>query len=307
MPIHLPPTSRRRFLKSAAAAGAGLLAPDWLGAQERREVDPDRVALFADTHVAADQALVARDVNMAEHFRRACAAVAALDVRPAHLLVCGDFAYSAGESADYATAVKLIELVRAAGVPIHVALGNHDHRERFWAAVAGSRKPKAPVNMKHLAVIDTPRARWILLDSLHETLEVRGRLGDQQLTWLGGALDADAKKPAIVMVHHNPEIGDAAGKKGGLADTEALLNLLGSRRQAKALFFGHSHRWTHEQRPDGLHLVNLPATAYVFQPEQPSGWVDARLADDGVSLTLCTLDPKHPLSGQRRSLTWRNA
>jgi 3',5'-cyclic AMP phosphodiesterase CpdA len=160
---------------------------------------------------------------------------------------------------------------------------------------------------KHVAVIDTPRARWIILDSLNETLEVRGRCGEQQLKWLAETLSSDKLKPALVMVHHNPEIGDAAGKKGGLADTDALLNLLSSHKQAKALLYGHSHRWSHERREDGLHLVNLPATAYVFAPEQPSAWVDARTEESGATLGLRCLNPKHPWHGQKVSMEWRKS
>jgi 3',5'-cyclic AMP phosphodiesterase CpdA len=308
MPIHLPPISRRKFLAGSLATGAGLMASSWLRSAEiGATLDPNRVALLSDTHIDANVAKLGREINMADHLRQACAEVVKLDPLPGNLLVNGDFAFNSGEAGDYATAVELIKPVREAGVPVHIGLGNHDNRERFWAGLKDEHKPDAPMKEKHVAVIDTPRARWILLDSLNETLEVRGHCGEQQLKWLAETLDADKSKPALVMVHHNPEIGDAAGKKGGLADTEALLSLLSARKQAKALFYGHSHRWTHDRRDDGLHLVNLPANAYVFAPEQPSAWVDTRVEDSGATLELRCLDPKHPWSGQKVTLEWRNA
>jgi hypothetical protein len=106
------------------------------------------------------------------------------------------------------------------------------------------------------------------------------------------------------MVHHNPQFDENA-KIGGLKDTAALLDVLSPRAQAKALFFGHTHRWSHERTEDGLHLVNLPAVAYVFDPEQPSGWVDCLLGKSGATLELHTIDPGHRQQGQRIAMKWR--
>jgi hypothetical protein len=72
----------------------------------------------------------------------------------------------------------------------------------------------------------------------------------------------------------------------------------------KALIFGHTHDWTSEQL-EGVHLVNLPPTAYVFTAGRPNGWVDAYVRDDGMSLELRSLDEKHPEHGQKVELKWR--
>ncbi len=48
MPIHLPPLSRRGFLKATLAAGAAAVLPGRTGAADPA-VDPNRVALLADT------------------------------------------------------------------------------------------------------------------------------------------------------------------------------------------------------------------------------------------------------------------
>jgi 3',5'-cyclic-AMP phosphodiesterase len=306
MPIHLPPMSRRRFLAgSAAAAAAGLMSPDVLWAADApADADPHRVALLSDTHICADAARLARDINMAEHLRQTIAEVAKLQPRPAHVLLNGDFALDTGEAGDYATAVELLKPAREAGMPIHIGLGNHDHRERFWAGLPSENRPDAPMKLKHVALIDTPRANWLMLDSLDITRQVRGALGEDQLKWLAATLDAHADKPALVMVHHNPELAEKE-VGGGVADTTELFAVLSPRKQAKALFYGHTHAWNHKRLDDGLHLVNLPATAYVFNPEQPSGWVDARLGSKGATLELHTLDPRHPWQGRKLTMKWR--
>jgi len=76
------------------------------------------------------------------------------------------------------------------------------------------------------------------------------------------------------------------------------------RRHVKAFFYGHSHAWRVDQR-NGLHLVNLPAVAYVFAASQANGWVDARVAAGGLTLQLRCLDPQHAQQGQRVDLKWR--
>jgi hypothetical protein len=318
MPIHLAPLSRRQFIAGSLAAGAvavsssrGSLAnADGLTADVK--VDVDRVALISDTHVDADIARVGRGVNMADNLRRACEQVLAMKARPARVLLDGDLAAGRGNAADYAAAVQLLKPLREAGLPIDVALGNCDHREHLRAAVVPKAVAGAPAD-RRVAIIDMPRARWILLDSLNATGESRGRLGSDQLKWLANALDAEKAKPALVMVHHNPEIAFStkatttpAPKPTGIADTAALFGVLSPRRQAKALLFGHTHRWQHERRDaDGLHLVNLPACAYVFTPDQLSAWIDARLEDDGARLELRAIDPSHSRNGERLHLEWR--
>jgi hypothetical protein len=144
-------------------------------------------------------------------------------------------------------------------------------------------------------------ANWFVLDSLDETNKTPGVLGEMQLAWLAAALDRQADKPALVMVHHNP---DDKAKPSGLVETKALLDLLAARRHVKALIFGHTHDWK-QSTYEGMHLVNLPPVAYVFAAGKPSGWVDCRLHDSGFRLTLHSLNKEHQQHLQTLELAWR--
>ncbi|HVM47608.1 MAG TPA: metallophosphoesterase, partial [Candidatus Acidoferrum sp.] len=222
MPIHLPPLSRRRFLARVAAAAAGLaLGPELLAADRR--TDEDSWALLSDIHIAADPAAVARKVNMTDHLTRVTREVLALPNRPAGLFVVGDCAFNSGEVADYAHVAGLLEPIRKDQTPVHLALGNHDNRDRFWQALHDEKAAKRPVADRQTALIRTPRANWFVLDSLEKTLSTPGILGQEQLDWLGKALDANADKPALVLVHHNP---GAFATIGGLKDSEALFGVI---------------------------------------------------------------------------------
>ena len=305
MPIYLPPLSRRAFLAGSAVVASGwALGNTLFAANDRPAADPHRFALLSDTHVAADRAAVLRGVTMAQHMAKAVAEVAALSPGPAAALVNGDLALGTGEAGDYATLLELVKPLRAAGVPLHLGLGNHDHRDRFRAALPEDdrRRADATLNQRQVYVIESPRANWFVLDSLIDTNAVPGTLGEAQLKWLSDGLEARKDKPALVVVHHNPDPEDPT--RGGLTDTRALLALLAERGNAKALVYGHSHAWSVRQ-VDGLYWVNLPPVAYVFQAGAPSGWVDVKFTEDGATLELRCVDPAHPQHGEKHELAWR--
>lgn len=299
MPFHLAPISRRRFLLGSAGLGAGLFLPPHPAAAQ---ADPDRWALLSDSHVAADPQQLARGVNMAENLRRAVAEVLDPTRRPAGLILNGDCAYGVGLPEDYATIGGLLKPLSAAGIPVHLSLGNHDHRANLRAGLpaAGGRRL---LESKHVSVVETPRANWFILDSLDQVNMTPGRIGPEQQQWLTAALDARKEKPALVVCHHNPYFAET-GKNSGILDTQELFALLQPRKQVKAFIYGHTHHWEVQER-DGLHLINLPPVAYVFREGDPNGWMDVRLTDRGAAFELRALDPQHPAHGKVTPLKWR--
>jgi Icc protein len=306
MPVSLPPISRRGFL----AGSLGVAASFWaqrLGAARAEAVrDANRFALLSDLHIAAERGLVVRGVNMADNFSAVCGEVGALANPPATVLVNGDCAYLTGEAGDYAALLGLLKPLREGGAAVHLAMGNHDSREHFWAAIPADDVAKGATPGRQVIVVESPRADWYVLDSLQTTNQTPGSLGEEQLAWLAKSLDVRPGKNAIVMVHHNPEaIAKPPQKPTGLLDAEALLGVLSPRRQVKALIYGHTHAYSVSKREDGLHLVNLPPTAYVFNKEKPSGWVDVNLAENAATIELRCLDVKHPQHGEKSTLEWR--
>jgi hypothetical protein len=303
VPVYLPPISRRQFLVGAAAVGGGLVCNGLPGAADQQAaVDPHRFALLSDVHIAADRAKVFKGVTMAGHLGKAVSEVVALSPRPAAAAINGDLAFGTGESGDYGTLLELLKPMREAGLPVHLGLGNHDHRERFRVAVTDQASSVSPCKDRAAYVVESPRANWFVLDSLLETNKVPGTVGDEQRRWLAQGLEARKDKPAIVLVHHNLDKQDPT--RGGLTDTFALLGLLHAYKNAKALIWGHTHAWSVKEE-DGLHLINLPPVAYVFQEGMPSGWVDMNLAEGGATLELRCIDPTHEQHGERHELRWR--
>ena len=301
MPIHLPPLSRRRFIARSLLGGAGLVLGPRLFA-DSRSTNADSWALLSDIHIAADGKIVARKVNMTENLKGVSREVVALPERPAGVIVTGDCAFSSGETGDYAQVTALLEPIRGDQLPVCLALGNHDNRERFWDALQAEKAAKRPLADRQVSLIRSTHANWFVLDSLDKTLSTPGLLGSKQLDWLASALDANPDKPALVLIHHNPGMID---NTNGLKDTEALYAVIRPRKQVKAYIFGHTHAWSVTQDSSGIHLVNLPPVAFVFREGEPSGWVHATLQPKGLRLELRCLDLAHKDHGQVVNLDWR--
>ncbi len=299
MPLSLPPLSRRRFLAGSVAA---LATSQLLHAEETVARDPHRFVLMADTHIPSAPEVSAREVNMHDNFVKASEAILALKSPPTATLLLGDCAYLDGQDADYVHLVKLLEPIRKSGMPVHLALGNHDHRERFWKALPADAGQNKYIDARHLMVIKAPRANWFILDTLDVTNKAPGALGEEQLAWLAKELDAHPDLPALIALHHNP---DFKPMPGGLTDTNQLFEVLSPRKHVKACFFGHTHNWEITKK-EGIHLVNLPPVAYVFSAGKPNGVVEVELAEAGAKLRLSALDPAHAEHGKMIDLAWRS-
>jgi len=300
MPIHLAPISRRQFLARSIAAGAALaFSPRLLAAG--KDVDPHSWALLSDTHIAADRALRARGINMTDHFTTVSKELLLLPERPAGVFITGDCAYNSGQAADYARLAELVAPIRQGQMPIYIAVGNHDNRERFWEAFEDQKAATRPLVDKQAAFLHTSRVNWFMLDSLERTLSTPGLLGRDQLDWLARTLDANQRKPAIVLLHHNPGLDGNMGLK----DTLAFLEVIRPRRQVKAYIYGHTHSWSVQEDVSGIHFVNLPTVAYVFRSSDAAGWVHAQIERRGMRLEFRSIDPSHKDHGKVVDLKWR--
>jgi Icc protein len=312
MPIILPPITRRQFIqRSLAFGGTAIMAPHALAAADRKGagLDQNRVALLADTHISADSSqrypgtkwpgtpVKEEDhewVNMADCLTEAAKSVLALNPRPAHLIVNGDCALSNGKEGEYKEFLRLVEPIRAAGITVHVTIGNHDNRENLWKLLPFLKREQMGVQA---GVIELPHANLVLLDS-----GKRGVLGEEQLDWLAKELDQRADKPALIFGHYNPYPNRGIRPNKGMRDGASLLKLLAERKHARGYFYGHTHEWQYDQR-DHLHLINQPAVSYYFGKGHAHGWVDMKLSETTAELELQCIDPKHKQHREQRQVT----
>ena len=298
MPIHLPArTSRRHFLGQLGAAFAV-----W-SQSPAAEVDGDLVAILNDTHIGAQQKA---DSPVRQNLAATVEHLIRLPRRPAAVIINGDLALKDGQPGDYELFAEHIAPLRAAGIPVHLTMGNHDDRDVFYRVLANEKADAPPVDSRHIGVVQLARVNLILLDSLKATMTTQGLIGAEQLAWLAKILDAHAGKPAWIVVHHNPRLGgDPLHFPGGLEDSEPLWQVLAGRPQAKAYLHGHIHHrnfFSHQ----GIHILNTPATSYVGDKTvSTTGWTMARVNDAGAVFTTHTHLPDHPWNGLVQELAWR--
>jgi 3',5'-cyclic-AMP phosphodiesterase len=300
MPITLSPISRRRWIKGSLAAA---LVPAWSKAQEAAAAET--WVLFSDTHIAADAKLESRGAVMAEHLARCVNQVLKIEQKPFGVLLNGDVAFLDGQKEDYDTFLSVISPLRESAIQIHCTLGNHDDRKNFIAAMTSPQDPH-PVEGKHVEVLSSATMNWVLLDSLLEINKTPGQLGEAQLGWLDRTLSSLADKPTVVMSHHNPQGPVPEGKKAtGMLDSDALFTVLARHKKVKALIYGHTHTWEHKlHEATGIHLINLPPVAYVFNQAKPNGWVMARATAEKLELELRALNPAHEQHGGKIVVSW---
>ena len=312
MPVILPPITRRQFVVSSLALGSTAMMMSRASATADREPagwDPNRVALLADTHISADPDRVYpgtkwpgspvkesehESVHIAQCLVAAAQSVIALNPRPAHLIINGDCALSNGKETEYKQFLRLVEPIRAAGITIHVTIGNHDNRENLWKLLPFLKKEQMGVQA---GVIELPHANLILLDSGR-----KGALGEKKLNWLSQQLDERADKPALVFGHFNPYPNRGVRPIEGMSDGASLLKLLAERKHARAYVYGHTHEWQHDQR-DHLHLINQPAVSYYFGKGHAHGWVDLKLTETSADLELHCINRQHRQHGDRRQVS----
>lgn len=304
MPVHQVPFSRRAFLGHSAAAVAALSLP--IKSRADNISNADDIAFLSDTHIPKTADMKGPGgANMTANLQHIVDHICQMPNKPENVIVTGDCAYLEGFPEEYASLARIIQPVTQSGIPLHLLTGNHDRRETMAEALAVSRPSDPLVSSKFVSVLELAHANLFLLDTLLQTTVVAGEVGKAQRAWLARELDARKEKPAVVVAHHHLQFDLPPDGKSvtGLVDTIEFFDLLKSRPHVKAYIFGHTHGWRLAQR-DGIHLINLPSTAYVSGTVLPIGWVHARLHGGGIDLELRTVDRNHASNGERKSLHW---
>lgn len=332
MPAHLLPISRRQFLAGSAASIAVIGQTQLFG--DESKVNPDSWTLLSDTHLLSASsierhyagnkaAMDKRATVVSENFDCAARQVNALAEKPAGVILNGDCVHVGGKDEYDQLANKFALLER---LPIHVTMGNHDHRDDF---VKAFREPKRDdrvlLEKRHVSVVKSRYANFVLLDSLTMQTPDRpvkgpGILGKEQLEWFESVLDSESDQPAIVMFHHNIDpseeyqrSGDKdvvvksaspfKGLAGGLEDSDQLLALIQTKSHVKAIVTGHMHQFRIFKWRK-VHFISLPSVGYTFHAKEPVGWIRMQLRQDGAALELQTLDPKHARHRTCTNLVW---
>jgi len=291
--------TRRRFLNVSLAAAGGIIALCPRPGQADAKADSKQThwAFLSDTHIPADIENNYRGFYPYRNLEKVVGQIAA-DL-PEGVVVTGDLARLTGQMGDYENLRKLL-MPLVGKRPLYLALGNHDNRATFLDAFEDRPGQAQPVQDKHVVTVEAGPVRFILLDSLLATNQTPGLLGKAQRTWLAQYLAGSDDKPVILFFHHTLGDGD-----GDLFDVLWLFDLIKPIRKVKAIVYGHSHEYRSSEL-DGIHLINLPSTAYNFRDDQPLGWIGAKLTAEGGEFTLHAVAGNTQLDGRVEGFSWRS-
>ncbi len=288
--------SRRQFLHAGLAAAGGAVLLGSCRTLVETEGEHTRWAFASDTHIAGDPENNYRGFYPYRNLQTTVEQITA--EMPEGLVITGDLARLTGQIEDYENLRNLLHPVTGQR-PVCLAMGNHDDRANFLTVFKAPAADENAVKGKHVVTVDAGPVRFLVLDSLLYVNKTPGLLGKAQRTWLESCLRASDDKPMILFFHHT--LGDA---DGDLLDVLRLFEMIKSVGKVKAIVYGHSHVYGFSQF-EGIHLINLPATAYNFRDDQPLGWVEARLTARGGEFILHAVEGNRKADGDTVRLRWR--
>lgn len=190
------------------------------------------VAHLSDTHLTTG----VLGAEPAAGLQRALGRVLGLQIRPDCVVITGDLA-DHGTEAEYAV---LREVLDRFAIPIHLTTGNHDKRDAFEAAFAGTGYLGGGSSARY--AIEYPEATIVALDS-NVPGSPAGLLGEKQLAWLDETLGRRPDLSALVCLHHPPmpiAIPFMDGMR--LDDGDDLAAVIRRHPQVVRVLAGHVHR-----------------------------------------------------------------
>ena len=151
-----------------------------------------------------------------------------------------DFCVLAGDLADHGEIDDyevLKEVVAEIDIPVHITLGNHDHRARFKEVFG---KEHDDENGHIQKAIDAKGHRVILLDSSEPGVG-HGVLCEQRRAWLEARLGEAVDRPVIIVVHHHANDLHTDADKIKLDDSDGFVQIVKRHPDVRQIIAGHVH------------------------------------------------------------------
>lgn len=258
---------------------------------EEPAVDENLVALISDLHVGVNEGKPDYAQDNDKKLNAVVDKILAMNPRPAAVIIYGDIAYEKGTKADYELVRPILARFDEAKIPWYPAFGNHDRRAPF-AEVFPEKSANTEVAGRLVTTVKTPRADFILLDSLLEG-EVATAQDPILVEWLAKKLaeEEQAGRRVYVGAHHP-------------SDEAGLLETLEKSPAVCGYIFGHWHKWSRPEKGSVAHFC-LPSTAY---KRPPLGFMTLSLGETEDVFTLITNDAddenngalwRHPVAAAR--------
>ena len=197
---------------------------------------PFLIAQISDLHIKRPGELAYAKVDTAAALERCIAQLNAMRPAPAMVVCSGDLV-DGGDDDEYR---HLADLLAPLAIPLVAIPGNHDARTPMRRAFPAQPYAR-PEGAMDLAVRVGP-LDLILLDSSVPG-KSHGELEPDTLAWLDATLTADAKRPALVFLHHPPFVtGITHMDVQNLRNAGDLAAIVRRHKRARIVAAGHVHR-----------------------------------------------------------------
>jgi Icc protein len=211
---------------------------------------------FSDTHLLANGGMLYGTADAEGHLQQLLTEFERSGGTPEALIFSGDLA-DEGEPGAYTRLRAIVEPVAdRLGAKLIWAMGNHDNRAAFRAALLDEEPSMAPVDN----VIDLDGLRIITLDSTVPGHHF-GLVSTGQLRWLEDVLSVPARDGTLLVMHHPPVPSvEVLAVAVELREQHALAAVLrGS--DVRSILAGHLHFSTHATFA-GIPVSVAAATCY---------------------------------------------
>ncbi|MEM0936588.1 MAG: metallophosphoesterase [Pseudomonadota bacterium] len=241
--------------------------------------------VLADTHIVPEGQL-SHEIDTRARLDAAVAFVNDHHGDADFVVFAGDLA-DRGESAAYH---RFRDAIAPLAPPVHLTLGNHDHRPTFLE-IFGAGLATETGNVDH--VIDAKGYRVIVLDSSDPALRGAGRLEDAQIAWLKARLKKAQERPVVVVLHHNITPLHVQTDLIILEDRAAFADALRTHPDIRQVISGHVHM-TASGTYAGIPFCTFAGGHYSIEPtlESRSGPVPEpvprREGPGQLAVVLCT-------------------
>ena len=197
---------------------------------------------ISDLHIKAQGKKSYRVVDTAESLRRCVAQVNALAQRPDAVVLTGDLV-DFGHPEEY---TMLRSLLAPLQMPYYLLPGNHDERAALRAAFPEHtylrQGQSGRISERIEYVIEQHPVRIVALDTVIPG-QSGGALASTTLDWLDQVLAQQPQRPTVIVMHHPPfKTGIGLMDKIGLAEPQALAQVVRRHPQVERVLCGHLHR-----------------------------------------------------------------
>lgn len=199
------------------------------------------VLQLSDTHILAQGERFSAELDTTVYLQQAIGQISRLEHQPRAMIISGDLV----DRGSYEAYAHFRQLIATIGVPVYLAMGNHDSRSHFldvfpeylqheWIRQTGFIQYAAQIDQIRLVVLDSSVSG-----------QSYGLLCEKRLAWLERTLAQKPQVPTVLVLHHPPFLTgvahmDACGLRGGAED---LRQIILHNPQVQRIVCGHVHRF----------------------------------------------------------------